>query len=384
MTINNRTHGITLVELLVVITIVTVITALIIPRIRMVNKDRNIREAARVVGSIFSTASNNAISEGVAGVLIQRNPNFIETTDPPNANNSVYFAGTRLYLMRAIPDYTGDAIGQKASVFVDNSSLIPRLRCTIALPLDHVPASGVEVVRQNDQIRFGGNSVRYLINSIPIIDLNNQTLTFDLQYDDDNDPNNPFDFTRPNLFTGTPAPRLGESTFVVERQPRIIESSAVELPAGYVIDLRYSGPLDLDDIDQNTSTYTGCGLTNDYNAPPNYDPSRPSNDLVALFDRSGGINRIEFNNRSVVFGQSLFLYITEYDPNTVDVSGNVPAFETALQALSKPEALWVTVNSATGGVGISYNTPPPPNVATAFDAISAARSISRGRTNAAQ
>ena len=62
--------GFTLVEILVTITIMVILTALLIPNVRTVTKDRNAREAARLVGSIMSQASQRAVNDGVAGIVL--------------------------------------------------------------------------------------------------------------------------------------------------------------------------------------------------------------------------------------------------------------------------------------------------------------------------
>jgi len=73
---NQRTirTAFTLIEVLVVITILSILTALAIPRLRVVNKERGMREASRVVASSFAQASQRAVNEGVSGVLLRRNP----------------------------------------------------------------------------------------------------------------------------------------------------------------------------------------------------------------------------------------------------------------------------------------------------------------------
>ena len=90
--------GFTLIELLVVISLLVIITALVIPRIRTISKDRNIREAARVVGSAFSSASQRAQTNGVAGIELVRNPNFTDASGES-------FACTQMFTLRAIPDF---------------------------------------------------------------------------------------------------------------------------------------------------------------------------------------------------------------------------------------------------------------------------------------
>ena len=96
-----RNSGITLVELLVVISILAVITAVMLPRLRTINKDRNIRESARVVGSLLAKASQNAVNDGTAGVIIERNENFVD-------DEGVIYGASTMYLMRKVPVFTGD------------------------------------------------------------------------------------------------------------------------------------------------------------------------------------------------------------------------------------------------------------------------------------
>ena len=119
-------RGVTLVELLVVISILSVIFAVMIPRLRAVNEDRNIREAARVVASAFSKASSRAINEGLAGLMIVPNPNFQQAT----SNNfgvtdfdGPFFAGTRIFQMRRLPPYIGDDESSVAWSAVDNDGM---------------------------------------------------------------------------------------------------------------------------------------------------------------------------------------------------------------------------------------------------------------------
>ena len=98
-----RKRGFTLIELLVVVVIAGVILSIAIPRLRVVNKERNLREAARVVGSAFASASQRAIIDGSSGVRITLNDNL-------NAANIQ--AATEVTLLRAVPSYSGDQIDQ--------------------------------------------------------------------------------------------------------------------------------------------------------------------------------------------------------------------------------------------------------------------------------
>ena len=105
MTQINRTEtarsAFTLIELLVVISIMAALTALMLPRLRTVNQDRGIREAARVVGSKFAEASGRAIRDGKASVTLVRNANMVDV-------NGVVYGASSIFLSRAVPNFIGD------------------------------------------------------------------------------------------------------------------------------------------------------------------------------------------------------------------------------------------------------------------------------------
>lgn len=75
-TVGLRRPGVTLVELLVVILVMLMITAVTIPAIRPALEGRKIREAARMVEVFLNGARNRAIASGHSvGVLIEPDPN---------------------------------------------------------------------------------------------------------------------------------------------------------------------------------------------------------------------------------------------------------------------------------------------------------------------
>ncbi len=444
-------NAFTLVELLVAISILTIVTALIIPRLRIVNKDRNIRETARVIGAKFSAARDHAINLGSGGIVIERNLNFVTQTA---GNNRVYFAGTRLIEMKASPPYGGDS-GDTFVFFllVDKGDGTYFIRGFIPLPFEHDPANGRPVIRPNDSIRLNNTTATYSVrevlpptevrvnfpNSMGTSGTNNYIgdyefvndrllmLPFDLNFEVDNETGT-FDIRVPDPFSSFPVPVLSapmpialndvsgptigpfprnnikDQPFVFDRQPQRIQSSAVNLPAGYFIDLRYSGPYDaifdpgnpnngpeslilsseMDDPD----THTLFGLAIDpMDDPDPNNPLSPSNatapfnkEIEIHFNGEGAIDRIYYNGLSQPLSQALYLYVDEYDP-TEFIAGE-PSLPAAQKALANDTSLWVTIG-ANGGTNIGYNSPPavPVNVR---QMIGEARIISRDRTTASQ
>ncbi|MCH2182065.1 MAG: prepilin-type N-terminal cleavage/methylation domain-containing protein, partial [Mariniblastus sp.] len=153
-TFNNRRTGLTLVELLVVIAIMSLLTALIVPQVRLINKDRNIREAGRVVGTTLTQARDRAIATGAAGLMIERNLNL-------NVGESVFYGGTRLYLMRKLPNFQGeDAVVGTSSV--PGSPV--EFTVTMDKPYKWDQQSPEErVIQVGDRMRLNHGSIRYPI-----------------------------------------------------------------------------------------------------------------------------------------------------------------------------------------------------------------------------
>ena len=370
------------------ITILTIVTALVVPRIRVINKERTIREAARVAGSVFSTARDRAIAEGTAGVIIQRNLNFSTTT---GSGNRVFFAGTRLFQMRSVPDYIGDALDAQVEIEyeiepdgpdADEEPDVVSISAKIDKPLEFLfpdeqdvnDALAPPVISAGDSIRIG--TLRYQIFEItPADDVDSILLVLD--WDNDRIFDNSLDTTRTDFVSNSPAPMDGlTAEFSIERQPRKIESSVVDLPAGYIIDLRYSGPIEAlppDDFDNDAETATtfGRGLAADA------DQTLPQNsEIRVVFDRLGSVDKVLLNGESELVGASLSLLINEFDPGLQ--LGTQAMAETLL---SNPESLWVTVG-LNGGVSIGYSAPVVP--ADLDVMVLNARTLSSNRTSALQ
>ena len=312
-----------------VVTILSVIAAIMIPRLRVINKDRNIREAARIVGSTFANASQRAVNEGRAGVLLERHPNFVDAA-------GVNFACTTMYTMRSLPPYTGDDTSSVAMFVSANSVTIPR-------PLEQ---DDMEIIRVNDYIRLNNSSVRYRI--LAFTPGPTMTLTLD----------------RAGFL---PPPPPGNYPFVIYRQPRKLESSRVELPDGYMIDLRFSGPVTVDGSIFNQTV-----------------PSADELQVAVTFDDAGAIDWLYyFDNTGTAQNirptGSLYWFVTEYE---ID-STNSP--------IDSPSAMWVTNNNITGGVNVGYTAPPSGLIdmdgdgdTDTADKILEARSIAAQQQSAAQ
>ena len=322
-------RGVTLVEILVVITIMSVLTLLIVPRVRTINKDRNIRETARVVGSMFANASQRAAAEGKkAGVMIRRNGNFVDANFQDLNNRAISYAGTTLFLMRSVPDFTGDDAGAMATQ-------VTTTVCRIGQPLD------VNAVQLNDRIFLNDQQFGYRISKITpdslgtYLDLTLETYANSVNGGIRRTTYPVLDFANP-------------VSFRIERRPRIVQSSAVDLPAGYQIDLRYSGWFD---DGSGSFPANSVRFMNINDIDPDNDPTTINTDIQVIFNEVGGIETVEHgadSNQSSSPTSSLFLFITEDD---LDLGNNQ-------DPLVRDTNLWVVVNHHNGGTGINYNASP--------------------------
>ena len=318
--------GMTLIELLVAIAILVIIAAILVPQLRFASADRSVREASRLVASMFAQASQRAINDGEAGVLIERNPNITDEV------TGVAYAATSMFLMRRIPRYIGESVDEEAVISSATSVSIP-------LPSEQTTLG---TIRVGDQISFGNQS--QLRFSIDELNENSGMLQLTLA---------------PSPF-GTPpsnAPPNNTSEFIIYRQPRRLASSRIDLPTGYLVDLRLSGELNA----SNTSFFA-------------LDTSATPESVTYLFNGRGNIDRFFYTDgggaRLNQFPtQPAYLMVREFNP---EENG-----ETIQNVLNSDLSMWVTVELTTGaanvipGVAVDLDNTPLP------EALSNARTIGR-------
>ena len=320
-------RGFTLVELLVVIVIATIVLSIAIPRIRVVNKERNLREAARVVGAAFANASQRALVDGSAGVRITRNANIVDDDGDP-------FAATEISLLRRVPNFTGDQFGETIVGLAGNVA-------SILKPLEQ---DSLSIVQVGDFISFGGSSVQFRIRSL-MEKMVNGTDLLDLTLERGTDSYMPL-----------PSTASGNPSYVIHRRPRVLRSSTVELPRGNMIDLRYSG-----------FEYVSPAMPAD---PPTYTypQDAPAADVGAdytidiVFKEDGAIDQIFYVDTEDADGDRVFgalaqiplgpLYLMIAETSLSDASETIAL-------TSDPQSLWVAVaNNGSSNIGyVNVQTP---------------------------
>ena len=316
--------GMTLIELLVAVSILVIIAAILVPQLRFASADRNIREASRMVASLFAEASQRAINDGVAGVVIDRNPNIEE--------GGVAYAGTSMFILREIPRYTGDDETAMAAglveVEVDTETLLAVL---IPLPREQ---EDLDIIRIGDQISFGDQTqVRFLIRGL-----------------NDNQPGQLTILFEPSAFGEPP---INPSKFIIHRQPRRLVSSRIDLPTGYLVDLRCSGEVGP----------TGAFFAQAPDA---------TGSVSYIFNGRGSIDRFFFTTstglETGIPTQPAYLMVREYNP---DEGG-----ELVENVLSSERQMWVTVEPTTGAANVISGVGVDTSVFTTLpEALAAARQL---------
>ena len=347
-TLRTARRGFTLVELLVVITILMLITAATIPILAPGTETRRQREAARLVSTAFASAQTEALAAGKpVGVWIER-------------DTSTRYAATLIYGCEVPPPYTGEFPGARVAVerittpnlmgTVTTDSrppgarYVPRTSNPTSTDDDYIyfrvwpsPSSTAEGrFRVGDTIQFNNQGFDYQIyhgfdtNSDGYIDDHPGTLEIDpflvripkrfkdpvpgsanyesnQPYGTPEPPGNPSggtptDTTQrnpnyrasylpwPTVATGMPPIQPAENhqnrlvPFRITRQPRKSGATPIRLPEGAVIDLRFSG-LDGD----FGGRFFG---ESDTNNPPGVQPWSAQGPLIVLFSPQGDLQNV--------------------------------------------------------------------------------------------
>ena len=341
--------GMTLIELLVAVSILVIIAAILVPQLRFASADRNIREASRTLASLFADASQRAINSGTAGVVIERNPNIVDEA------TGIAYAGTSMFILREVPPYVGNLATDVAEYVPTNTADVPEVprhkRFNPDIPADPffiwIPAPFEEgIVQPGDQISFNNQPLRFNIDSVELgthsADSSLEVLQLQLS--------SPFNFVAGNIpparatlvnpRAGSTASRAEIGTFVVHRQPRKLVSSRVDMPTGYLVDLRLSGELD-DDSGENFFTFDTRVTVAEGDPTPN--------SVAYLFNGRGAIDRFVFsddsgNRRGGLPKEPVYLLVREYSTEENGERRDI--------VLSSEQQMWVTVEPTTGAANV--------------------------------
>ena len=302
-------RGFTLVELLVVITILLLITAATIPILAPGTETRRQREAARLLSTALSSAQMRAVTTGKpTGLWIEREA-------------SSAYSATVLYECEQPPTYTGDSLGAQAVIARQGHNADPTIPRAHLDGRAYLSGATREYIDVGDILEFAYQGERYRITAISAnydaqgrlaIDFANLKPDATARYvdagrhagadnlietnDDRWGPNgiddpppggDDDDYQGPDGNGGTsddPPLHRRILTYQIYRGMRKSGSTPIRLPEGAVVDLRFSG-LDGD----FGGRFFGESNTNN---PPGLQPWSAQGPLIVQFSPQGDLENV--------------------------------------------------------------------------------------------
>ena len=350
------TRAMTMIELLVVITIIMVLTAVMIPTIRYQYRNRALREAERQLNAFIGSAQARAQQLGrPVGIWIERVAGD-DTMVRANHSVSVYLAEVPLpysgYLRNSFVKMTS------AGVLTFHLPIIREYDASSGMPI-YVDDTILGPNNPNNRLIKDGNSFKIQFNYRgPYYDAIRDGNSYRLLMNQRHDGRLP----AANVDSKTGVP------YQIQRLPHKSFSPPLNLPAGAVIDLSVSG------------TWTGGNefLTDAANG------NRP---VIVMFQPSGGIESVIFNNNPpsrprgwvhLLIGRQNQVWPTSQFLDEDTEKGNVMDMNNR----------WVSIDHRTGSIVSEnvdsifrfINSSSNPSTLTIFDKIAAARQLVRSGT----
>ncbi len=251
---NRPAKGLTLVELMVVVSILIIMISILVPMMRPIMQGRKQREAARQLSVFISGAQARAAAQGKpVGIWIERFAH--ELTDPPEK----WYTAYNVYLAEVPQAYAGDLIDSR--VFVQQNAANPALWEARFSP--SCCDSALQNVKQGDLLQFDHGGPLYPIQQVAYDRAAHTGLIL---------------FGVPPTLPPAMSPakyigRIGGVAFNVTRRPTKSTTTPVTLPNNVAIDLSLSG------------------------FPPalaRFRELHPEYDVVIMFSPDGGLDRIHY------------------------------------------------------------------------------------------
>ncbi|MBN2216871.1 MAG: prepilin-type N-terminal cleavage/methylation domain-containing protein [Pirellulales bacterium] len=306
-------RGLTLVELLVVVTIMMILVGFALPRLRPASDQRRIREAARMVNVFLNRARARAIETGrPCGVLFQPIDN------PVNDSTA---ASATLYQVEVPQPYMGGS--------TDSRVTRSGLRLTATVPSDFMIP---DFIQQGDLIQLNHQGPWYEIASV-----SGGTLFLK------NDP--------PKTSRIPPYPR--PVPFSILRRPSATIAAPLRLPEGTVVDLSASGlnDLNLNPMTQKTTDPTICAFSDSLSGS-GQDP------VTILFSPNGSVERCYYHDTNESPSGPMYLLIGRESQVGVGTPTSEDVSDEKKPNWQLPDSLWIALLPQSGLVSVAESAVP--------------------------
>lgn len=359
--VNRRRSGLTLVELMVLIAVIVIVTAVMVPSVKFLTADRKIREAAREMNAFISSVQSDAMQTGSGGIWIERDPNSPNTA-------------TRLYRVKSPPPYTGDFFG--AVVQIVEADANP---AEILDGLDNEPntilddlfyadirfsmasaASSIFLIEPGDRIQFDQKGNWFTITAAPT-DIGDPDWTSTIRVVSTKGPINV-----------VPAGNPITVSFKVRRVPKRSTVGYLDLPTSTMIDLARSG-FTVIDVDNNGLFDDGAIQGNEFLDQGAGGP------VIIAFGEDGGVEMVVANGTLGLPDRSLHLLLASDERDdqaelNPDYITNPLVTTATLEELSN---YWISINRQGNVSSTQVTDLSSASAVTIGEALRASRSNAR-------
>ncbi|MCX7424441.1 MAG: prepilin-type N-terminal cleavage/methylation domain-containing protein [Planctomycetia bacterium] len=346
-------RGLTLVELLVVITIMMLLAAFVLPKFQLNSKTRKIREAARMISVYLGVARNRAVETNrKCGIMLQRLAN-----QPRGA--------AMLFQVEVPPLYAGDTMDARVRVQYIPGAVPGSDRVFIQEELAGLNITNT-LVRIGDKIQFNGQGPWYEIIGPDALNEKGEAKADGVLDPPASGPVQMLARVDPAYWNRVPwTSSSAPVPFQIERQPLETMAPPVELPTDTVVDLDASG------TNENPGLFgTGAGS------------------VIVMFSPSGNVSEYYYTNyagtrESRALTEPMFFLVGKESQLGEGPAAALEANEEKLENWRILTNLWVAINPQSGLVSVAENAATP-NWLASFASATAAQGIDEARTFAKQ
>jgi type II secretory pathway pseudopilin PulG len=309
----------TLVELLIVVTIVALLLGMAIPMMKPAIEEGKVREGARQVQAQMMVARARAAELGrTVAVWFERSA---------GVNNMA----EQMFIAESPLPYCGDTLGASGQIIKyqdtggnDHWKVQFNAGTSATLPA---------LVESGDRIKFDYKGDTYRIDSVTT--LGNTPVEVEL----DIDTNNPNKQPPPDAWLGV------DFSYQVFRTPEKSLLTPLQLSGNAAIDLEFSG-----------IGYDG----RQFNSTSNYR-------VLIAFSPEGGVEYVEYNNAIVEKVETIHLLVssgkrvgvpigdTPEAPNPIDYAMGDNTSITYTESLADPDSVWISIAGRSGAVSVAEN-----------------------------